>query len=78
MIEVYKYVNGLSKPIANEIFLKKNIEYNLRNYKKLTSHRKVKCRYGLESVNCKALQLWQNVPMEIKNSGSLGILKIKN
>lgn len=78
MIEVYKYANGLSNSITNDIFLKRNIEYNLRSYRELASYSsKLLSRYGLESVNYKASQLWQNVPMEIKNSASLEIFKLK-
>ena len=77
MIEVYKYANGLSNSITNDIFLKRNIEYNLRNYRELASYSKLLSRYGLDSVNYKASQLWQNVPMEIKNSASLEIFKLK-
>ena len=39
--------------------------------------RKLTSQYGLESVNYKASHLWQNVSMKIKNSGSLGIFKLK-
>ena len=73
MIEVHKCVNGLSNCITNEIFSKRNIEHNLRNYRKLASHRKLTSRYGLESANYEVSQLWQNVPMEIKNCASLEI-----
>ena len=31
MIEVYTHLNGFSHSIKNEMFSKRNIEYNLRN-----------------------------------------------
>ena len=77
MTEVYKYVNGLSNSITCEIFSKRNVNYNLRNFREIKSQRKYTSRYGLESVNYKASQLWQNVPMEIKNSSTLEIFKTK-
>ena len=73
MIEVHKCVNGLSNSITNEISSKRNIEHNLRNYRKLASHRKQTSKYGLESANYEVSQLWQNVSMEIENSASLEI-----
>ena len=77
MIEVYKYVNGLSNSITNVIFSKRSIKYNLRNYRELASTRKLTNRYGLESVSYKASQLWQTVPMEIRNSCSLETFKLR-
>ena len=66
MIEVNKY-----------IFPKRSIEYNLRNYRELAFHRKLTSTYGLKGENYKASQIWQKVPMAIKNSGSLEIFKLK-
>ena len=66
MIEVNKY-----------IFSKRNIEYNLRNYRELAFHRKLTSRYGLKGENYKASQIWQKVSIEIKSSGSLEIFKLK-
>ena len=67
------YVNGLTI----ELFSKRNMEYNLRNYREWASHRKLTRRYDLEIVNYKPSQIWKNVPMEIENSGSLEIFKLK-
>ena len=50
IIEIYIYVNRLSNSITNKIFSKAYVEYNLRNYRELTSYRKIRSRYVLESV----------------------------
>ena len=66
MIEEFQYFNGVSNSITNEIFSKRNIEYNIRNYRELASrelasYRKLRVNmveqygleYGLESANYK-------------------------
>ena len=63
MIDVCKCVNGLSNSITNQIYSKRNVEHNVRNYRELVSHRKLTSLYGLESVishlrKCKASHLW--------------------
>ena len=47
MIKVFQQFNCLSSSITNEIFSKRNIEYNIKNYRELASrelasHRKLR------------------------------------
>ena len=75
MIEVYKFLNGLSPPIMEQIFNIRENTYNVRNFRTFST-RNVKTHiYGTETVTYKSSQLWNLVPPEIKNSQSLMIFK---
>ena len=75
MIEVYKFLNGLSPPIMEQIFNIRENTYNVRNFRTFST-RNVKTHiYGTETVTYKSAQLWNIVPTEIKNSQSLMIFK---
>ena len=60
MTEVYKYLNGNSPDIMNDIFkLKENI-CNLRNFHIFLKENLGSVKYGLD-----AMQLWQQVPVNV-------------
>ena len=66
MIEVYKFLNGLSPPIMEHIFNIREYTYNVRNYRTFST-RNVKTHIdGTETVTYKTSQLWNLVPTEIK------------
>ena len=66
MIEVYKFLHGLSPPIMNEVFyIRHNID-NLRNFRPLETG-PVRTNFGSESINYKAAQIWNLVPDEMRN-----------
>ena len=67
MIEVYKYVNGLSP----DIFKLRENTYNPRSFHIFESQNPRKKKFGLDSIAYRASQLWKNVPEEIRNSTSL-------
>ena len=77
MIEVYKYLNGLSPDIMNEIFKLRENTYNLRNFHIFESENPRTKRFGLDCIAYRASQLWKNVPVEIRNSNSLTVFKEK-
>ena len=77
MIEVYKYLNGLSPDIMNDIFKLRENTYNLRNFHILESENPRTKRFGLHCIAYRASQLWKNVPVEIRNSNSLTVFKEK-
>ena len=53
MIEVYKFLNGLSPPVMEDIFkLRENI-YNLWNFTPFDSHNVKTNIYGTDSVTYK-------------------------
>ena len=77
MIEVYKFLNGLSPPIMSEIlFLRQNV-YNLRTFNIFSSDIPNSNRYGLNSLPYRASQLWNILPTYIKNSPSLSCFKAR-
>ena len=53
-IEVYKYLNGHSPDIMNDIFKRENM-YNLRNFQTKNSR---PLKYRLDAVPYRANQLW--------------------
>ena len=67
MIEVYKYINGLSPGIMNEIFTLRSNTYNLRNFYVFETSNPRNNRFGIEAIAYRASQLWHFVPNDIKN-----------
>ena len=75
MIELYKYLYGLSGPIMKEVFTKRILKYNLRNCREtLLPNSKTK-KYGTDTVAYKASQLWSTLPTRHKNLPSLDLFK---
>ena len=76
LIEVYKYLNGLSPDIMNTIFKLRQNTYNLRNFHAFESQNPRTKKFGLDSIAYRTYsQLLKNVPEEIRNSPSLLIFK---
>ena len=75
LIEVYKYLNGLSLDIVNPIFKLRQNSYNFRNFHAFESQNPRTKKFGLDSIAYRASQLWKNVPKEKRNSASLLIFK---
>ena len=71
MIQVYKYLNGLSPNIMSDIFKLRENTNNLRNFHIFKSQNPRTKKFGLYSIAYTASQLWKNVPEEIQNSASL-------
>ena len=74
-IEVYKFLNGLSPPIMEQIFNIRKNTYNVRNFRTFSTRNVRTHIYGTEIVTYKRSQLWNRVSTEIKNSQSLMIFK---
>ena len=71
-IEVFKFLNGLSPQIMNEVFqVKSPAPYHLRDKNELYSRNPKTVVYGTESVSFMAPKIWSVVPQELKNSQSL-------
>ena len=75
--ELYKTKENLAAPIMHEIFEQGNIQYNLRSQTdfQLGSVETVKC--GLTALRYLGQKIWNIVPFEIKNSGTLVQFKMK-
>ena len=67
-IETYKFLQGLSPPLFNEIFVERELSYRRR----VNS-----VRYGTESVSFLAPKIWDILPKEIKDSKTLNVFKTK-
>ena len=77
MIEVYKYLNGLSPDIMNNILKLRENTYNLKNFHIFESQKPRTKKSGLNSIAYRASQLWKNVPKKIRNSNSFPVFKEK-
>ena len=65
---VYKFSNSLSPPIMNEVFQTNDCPYDLRNPRIQTSKHKSTVKYGINTIAFKGPRIWQNIPLEIRNS----------
>ena len=75
MIEVYKYLNGHSPDIMNDIFKLRENTYNLRNFHIFQTENPRSLKYGLDAIPYRASQLWQQVPIDIRETASLTLFK---
>ena len=58
MMEVYKYLNGHSPDIMNDIFKLRKNTYNLRNFHIFQTENPRSLKYGLDAIPYRASQLW--------------------
>ena len=71
----YKYLNGDSREIMNDIFkLRKNV-YNLRHFRIFQIENPRSLKYGLDAIPYRTSQLWQQVPIDIREAASLTLFK---
>ena len=75
MIEVYKYLNGHSPDIMNDIFKLRENMYNLRDFHIFQTENPGSLKYGLDAIQYCASQLQQQVPIVICEAASLALLK---
>ena len=59
----------------NEVFQTNDCPYDLRNARILASKHKSAIKYGINKIAFKGPQIWQNLPLEIRNSKSLSLFK---
>ena len=70
-IELYKVKNNLSTHLMSEIFNLRNIDYNLRSQTDFKQGPVNTVNYGLKSLRYLAPKIWDIIPLEIRNAGSL-------
>ena len=75
MIKVYKYLNGHSPDIMNDIFKLRESMYNLRNFQIFQTENPRSLKYELDSIPYCASQLWQQVPVDILEATSIALSK---
>ena len=76
-VEICKVIQGISLPLLNEVFVPCQCNYDLRRNNFLERKRVKSARYGTESISFLALKTREVLPNEIKDSGTLQILKAK-
>ena len=77
LTEVYKYLNGLSPELMNEVFYLSQNHYKLRNLTVFATDNRCN-KFMLNSTVYRASQLWQTLPSEVKDCPSLQLFKNKN
>ena len=65
----------MPSPVMNEVFQINKCSYNLRNPRILTTKHKWTMKYGITTINFKSLQIWQDIPLDIRNSESISLFK---
>ena len=75
MIEVYKYLDGHSPDIMNDIFKLRENTYNLRNFDVFQTENLRSLKYGLGAIPYHASQLSQQVPTDIREAAFLTLFK---
>ena len=76
-IELFKVKGNLSNNIMYDIFQTRKINYNLRSQTDSASICVNTKKFGLNSLRYFASKVWNMVPLEIKNFGSIKIFKTK-
>ena len=69
--ELYKVKNNLSTHLMSEMFNLRNIDYNLRSQTNFKQGPVNTVNYGLKSLRYLAPKIWDIIPLEIRNAGSL-------
>ena len=75
MIEVHKFLNGLSPDIMSRIFSTRQNVYNTRNFNIFETSMPHSNRFGLNSITYRSNQLWNLVPDNMKQSKTLASFK---
>ena len=75
MIEVCKQLNGHSPDIMNDIFKLRENMYNLQNFHIFQTANTCLLKYRLDAIPYRARQLWQQVPIDIREAASLTLFK---
>ena len=70
-IELYKVKNNLSTDLMSEIFNLRNIDYNLHFQTDFKQGSVNTVNYGSKSLRYLAPKIWDIIPLEIRNAGSL-------
>ena len=63
IIEVYKYLHGLSLKLMTDIFPYRENPYNVRNIRLFGRENRWLVRFGVDAIAFCASQLWQKVPI---------------
>ena len=75
LIEVYKTIQNLNPSFMKEIFVQKDMTYNLRNNLLMRIPKTRTSRHGIESLSFLGWGLWNNLPDEFKSIKTLESFK---
>ena len=73
--EMYKVENNIL-PNLGEFFKKRELRYNLRNQSGFVRDKANTTHYGTESITILGPKIWDIIPSDIKNAGTLNSFKI--
>ena len=59
----------------NKVFQTNDCPCNLRNPGILASKHKSTIKYGINTIAFRGPQIWQNIPLKIRNLGSVSLFK---
>ena len=76
LTKLYKYLNGCSPDLMNEVFYLHQNRYNLRNFNVVVTDN-LRNKYLLNSSAYRANQIWQTLPSEIKDCSALRLFTDK-
>ena len=76
-IEIYKFQNGLSPPIMNDVFFSRQNICNLRKFQELSTSTKNTVNFSMENISYRGPQLWNVIPNNIKLEPTLELFRKK-
>jgi hypothetical protein len=76
-IETYKIMNGLAPEFLKDLFITNNLRYNTRQCNNLKVPTVRTTTYGIHSIKCFAVKIWNSLPKETVLSKSLKDFKMK-
>ena len=76
-VEMYKIKNNISPSFMNSLFSTPNMPYNLRNKSDFKKENIRTVTYGSETFSFRGPEIWDMIPLEMKQSVSLSIFKKK-
>ena len=76
-IEMYKIKNNISPSFMNSLFSTRTMPYNLRNNSDFKKENIRTVTYGSETFSFRGPEIWDIIPLEMKQSVSLSIFKKK-
>ena len=77
MIEAYNYLNEHSPDIMNDIFKLRENMCNFRNFHFFQTENSRSLKHGLDAIPYRAIQLWQQVPIDIREAAFLALFKYR-
>ena len=74
-IEIYKFQNGSSPPIMNDIFFSRQNICNLRKFQEVSTSTKNTVNFGMETISYRDPQLWNLIADNLNSEPSLELFK---